>query len=96
MLRFHTCERETRALFAALNEMAESFGSSFTVVQVTADDTTTQIWIALAKPSQALTLVLAAVPEGWTAEVLSVAITSKQQRLFEGLKLQPGDVHRVG
>ncbi|OSJ36516.1 hypothetical protein BSZ19_03760 [Bradyrhizobium japonicum] len=40
--------------------MAESFGSSFSVVQVTADDTTTQIWIALAKPSQALTLVLAA------------------------------------
>jgi len=41
---------ETRSLVAALNEMAESFGSSFAVVQVTADDTTTQIWVALAKP----------------------------------------------
>ncbi|MET4722018.1 hypothetical protein ABIF63_006124 [Bradyrhizobium japonicum] len=86
---------ETRALVAALNEMAESFGSSFTVVQVTADDTTTQIWVALAKPSQALTLVLAAVPEGWTAEVLSVALTPNQQRMFEELKLQPGDVYRL-
>ncbi|MBB4397027.1 hypothetical protein [Bradyrhizobium sp. ERR14] len=61
--------------------MAESFGRSFTVVQVTADDTTTQIWVALAKPSQALTLVLAAVSEGWTAEVLDVALTAAQQRM---------------
>ena len=50
--------------------MAESFGSSFTIVEVTADDLAPsepkkQLWIALAKPSQALTLVLAAVPEGW-------------------------------
>ncbi|MCP3407462.1 hypothetical protein [Bradyrhizobium sp. CCGB01] len=67
--------------------MAESFGNSFSVVQVTGDDTKTQIWIALAKPSQALTLVLAAVPEGWTAEVLDVALTSEQQRMFEKLSL---------
>ncbi|MBR0883070.1 hypothetical protein ABIF65_004286 [Bradyrhizobium japonicum] len=75
--------------------MAESFGNSFTVVEVTADDTTTQIWIALAKPSQALTLVLAAVPEGWTAEVLDIALTAAQQRMFEQLNIQPGDVYRL-
>jgi hypothetical protein len=86
---------ETPALVAALSEMAESFGNAFTVVQVTADDTTTQIWIALAKPSQALTLVLAAVPEGWTAEVLNVALTAAQQGMFEELNLQPGDVQRL-
>jgi len=37
---------------------------------VTADDLdrpTKQVWVALAKPSQALTLVLSAVPEGRTA-----------------------------
>jgi hypothetical protein len=55
--------------------MAESFGSSFTIVEVTADDLAPsepkkQLWIALAKPGQALTLVLAAVPEGWTAELV--------------------------
>ena len=75
--------------------MAESFGNSFTVVEVTADDTTAQIWIALAKPSQALTLVLAAVPEGWTAEVLDIALTAAQQRMFEQLNIQPGDVYRL-
>ncbi|MGM4961578.1 hypothetical protein ACT4MK_01190 (plasmid) [Bradyrhizobium barranii] len=50
-----------------MNEMAESFGDSFAVVEVTADDGETQIWIAVAKPSQAVTLVLAAAPEGSTA-----------------------------
>ncbi|MET4487020.1 hypothetical protein [Bradyrhizobium sp. LA7.1] len=75
--------------------MAESFGKSFTVVEVTVDDGQTQIWIALAKASQALTLVLAAAPEGATAEVLNVALTPKQQRLFEELNLEPGDVCRV-
>lgn len=55
--------------------MAESVGNSFTVVDVTADDLsaegpTKQSWIAFAKPSEALTLVLAALPEGWTAELL--------------------------
>jgi hypothetical protein len=75
--------------------MAESFGNNFTVVEVTGDDTKTQIWIALAKPSQALTLVLAAVPEGWTAEVLNVALTAEQRRTFGELNLEPGDVHRL-
>ncbi|MGF6433486.1 hypothetical protein [Bradyrhizobium elkanii] len=75
--------------------MAETFGSSFTVVEVTADDTKTQLWIALAKPSQAPTLVLAAVPEGWTAEVLDTPLTPKQQQMFEELNLEPGDVHRI-
>jgi hypothetical protein len=76
--------------------MAQSFGNTFSVVEVTVDDTEkTQIWIALAKPSQALTLVLAAAPEGCTAEVLDVALSVKQQRLFEELNLEPGDVYNL-
>ncbi|SCB55061.1 hypothetical protein GA0061098_103435 [Bradyrhizobium shewense] len=75
--------------------MGESFGKSFTVVEATGDDGETQVWLAVAKPSQALTLVLSAVPEGWTAEVLSVGLTPKQQRMFEELNLEPGDVHRL-
>jgi NAD(P)-dependent dehydrogenase (short-subunit alcohol dehydrogenase family) len=50
--------------------MGESFGNSFTLVEVTSDDAshpTKQMWIAPAKPTQAMTLVLAQVPEGWTA-----------------------------
>lgn len=78
--------------------MAESFGTSFTIVEVTSDDApqpTKQTWLALAKPSQAMTLVLAAVPEGWTAEVVPAVLTEKQQRMFEELKLEPGDVYRI-
>ncbi|MCK1279454.1 hypothetical protein [Bradyrhizobium sp. 61] len=75
--------------------MAESFGNKFTVVEVTGDDEKTQVWIALAKPGQALTLVLAAVPKGSTAQVLNVALTPKQQRMFEELNLEPGDVYQM-
>jgi hypothetical protein len=80
--------------------MAESFGNSFTLVEVTADtgppgEPTKQVWLALAKPSQALTLVLAAVPEGWTAELLLAEPNDKQVKLFRELNLKPGDVYRL-
>ena len=77
--------------------MAESFGSSFTIVEVTSDDpkSTKQMWLALAKPSQALTLVLAQVPEGWTAEVVPAVLTDKDQQLFEEVNLKPGEVYRL-
>lgn len=78
--------------------MAESFGNSFTLVEVTSDDRlrpTKQMWLALAKPYQALTLVLAAVPEGWSAEIVPAVLTEKQQTMFQELKLAPGEVHRL-
>ncbi|WP_342739400.1 hypothetical protein [Bradyrhizobium sp. B117] len=77
--------------------MAESFGNSFTIVEVASDDAppAKRIWLALAKPSQALTLVLAAVPEGWTAEIVPALVTEKQQGLFQELNLQPGDVYKL-
>lgn len=77
--------------------MAESFGNTFTIVEVTSDQASgsKQLWLALAKPSQALTLVLAAVPEGWTAEIVPMALSEKQQRLFEEVNLKPGDIHRL-
>jgi hypothetical protein len=79
--------------------MAESFGNAFSIVEVTPDNTSgkppTEIWIALAKPSQAVTLVLAAVPAGWTAELLNVELTEKQQRTFEELNLKPGDIYKI-
>jgi hypothetical protein len=77
--------------------MAESFGAEFTIVEVSPDDegSSTQMWVALAKPNQALTLVLAAVPEGWTAEIIPANLTEKQRGLFEQIKLKPGDVYRL-
>jgi hypothetical protein len=77
--------------------MAESFGTEFTIVEVTSDDarSSKQMWVALAKLNQALTLVLAAIPEGWTAEIIPAILTEKQRRLFEEVKLKPGDVYRL-
>ena len=78
--------------------MAESFGNAFTLVEVTADDVRGQskeLWLAFAKPSQALTLVLAAIPEGWTAELSNARPTEKAQRMLEELNLKPGDVYRL-
>lgn len=76
--------------------MAESFGREFAIVEVTSDSgSTTEIWLALAKPSQAVTLVLAAVPEGWTAHVLPSVLSEKQQKMFEEVHLQPGEVYRL-
>jgi hypothetical protein len=75
--------------------MAESFGNSFTLVEVTSDDEahpTKQMWIALAKPTQAQTLVLAQVPEGWTAEIIPTNLSAEQQRMLEEIKLKPGEV----
>jgi hypothetical protein len=40
-------------------------------------------------------LVLAEVPEGWTAEILRAEITDQQQDTFEELELMPGDVYRL-
>lgn len=83
-------------MFADYSVMAEMFGNSFIIVEVTADDTeATQIWIARAKPSQAVSLVLAELPEGWKAELLDVQLSEAQQKTFEELNLQPGDVHKI-
>jgi hypothetical protein len=77
--------------------MAESFGSEFSIVEVTTDDAEPKkhVWLALAKPSQALTLVLTAVPEGWTARLLPTVFTEKQRRLFQEVNLKPGDVYKL-
>ena len=80
--------------------MAESFGSAFTIVEVTADDCSAgqprkEFWVAAAKPSQALTLVLAAVSEGWTAELMTDRVTQQQQAALEKLNLKPGEVCKL-
>jgi len=80
--------------------MAESFGSAFTIVEVTADNWSAgqpskEFWVAAAKPSQAMTLVLAAVPEGWTAELVTDRVTQQQQAALEKLNLKPGEVCKL-
>jgi hypothetical protein len=77
--------------------MAQSFGGDFQLVEVTTDELVggvpkKQLWVAAAKPEQAVTLVLAEVPDGWTA-VLSDAHLKPEEA--EILKMQPGDVREL-
>lgn len=77
--------------------MAESFGNSLTLVEVTSDDPepTTQMWLAWAKPGQAVALVLEKVPEGWTADVVAAVFTERQLELFHEVRLKPGEVYKL-
>ena len=51
--------------------MGQTFGNQCTLVEVRTDSfiPKSQLWVAAAKPEQAVTLVLCAVPEGWTATI---------------------------
>ena len=78
--------------------MAESFGTEFTIVEVKTDDLVRpqkQLWAAAAKPNQAVTLVLSEVPEGWTADVVTVHLTQQQLEALRNLHLKPGEVHKL-
>jgi hypothetical protein len=77
--------------------MAESYGDEFTLVEVTTDSSVRgvpkkQLWVAAAKPNQALTLVLCAVPEGWTASIADGRLTPEQETI---LNLKPGEVREL-
>jgi hypothetical protein len=74
--------------------MGQSFGDDVTVVEVVTDSLTggipkRRLWVAAAKPDQAVTLVLCAVPLGWTAHVADEVLTPEQGAI---LNLKPGDV----
>jgi hypothetical protein len=77
--------------------MAQSFGDGFQLVEVTTDELVggvpkKQLWVAAAKPEQAVTLVLAEVPEGWTAVLSDARLKPEEAAL---LKMQPGDVREL-
>jgi hypothetical protein len=77
--------------------MAQSFGGDFQLVEVTTDELVggvpkKQLWVAAAKPEQAVTLVLAELPEGWTAVLSDARLKPEEAAL---LKMQPGDVREL-
>jgi hypothetical protein len=51
-----------------------------------------QLWIAAAPPEQAVDLVLAVIPEGWTAKLADGHLTTEEVEL---LKLPPGEVREL-
>jgi hypothetical protein len=77
--------------------MTESPVVEIQIVEVTTDGLgrdlpKKQLWAVSASPSDAETLVLAAVPEGWTAELFEHGLTPEQAALLE---LAPGDVRQL-
>ena len=73
--------------------MVESFGNQLTLIEVRTDSfiPKSQLWVAAAKPEQAITLVLCAVPEGWTAAVTDDRLP-KHRKIPN---LNPGEVRAL-
>jgi hypothetical protein len=66
--------------------------SGIQLVQVTSDDRVRQVWLAAAPRYEALTLVLDAVPEGWSVALLGTRLKPNDVAL---LHLKPGDVRKL-
>jgi hypothetical protein len=67
------------------------------LVEVTTDSSARglpkrRLWVAAAKPEQAITLVLCAVPVGWTATIADRRLTPEQGAI---LNLKPGEVREL-
>ena len=62
------------------------------LVRVTTDDRERQLWVAATPRDEAVTQILNAVPEGWTAALLTNRLTRQEVEL---LNLQPGEVREI-
>jgi hypothetical protein len=73
--------------------MGQSFGNQFNLVEVTTDNfiPKRQLWVAAAKPDQAVTLVLCAVPVGWTATIIDGRLPKRAATQ----NLKPGEVREL-
>jgi hypothetical protein len=60
------------------------------LVRVPPDSGRRQAWLSAAPPDEAVSLVLDAVPEGWTADLLPLRSVDASQ-----LKIQPGEVREL-
>ena len=72
-------------------------GKHYEVIEVTTDDLLRglpkkQLWVAAAPPEQAIALVLAALPEGWTAILTDDQLEPDEAVL---LNLMQGDVREL-
>jgi hypothetical protein len=76
----------TRLDSIEVQAMAQSFGDQLTLVEVTTDNfiPKRQLWVAAAKPDQAVTLVLCAVPVGWTAAIADERLPKRAPVLSPG------------
>jgi hypothetical protein len=62
------------------------------LVRITTDDKEHQLWVVAAPREEALDKVLNAIPEGWTAALLSNRLKPFE---VEALNIKPGDVREL-
>ena len=62
------------------------------MVRVTTDDLEHQLWVASTSREDAVTQVLNAIPEGWTAVLLASDLKPME---LEALNLSPGEVREL-
>jgi hypothetical protein len=74
--------------------MGQSYGNQITLVEVVTDGFVPdrQLWVAAAKPDQAVTLVLCAIPVGWTASIAGERLPAEREAV---LNLKPGEVRKL-
>jgi hypothetical protein len=87
----------TLAFVAQAITMGQSFGNQFTLVEVATNHLVRgvakrQLWVAAAKPEQAVPLVLSAVPVGWAATLADERLKPERRAT---LNLQPGEVRQL-
>jgi hypothetical protein len=71
---------------------ASNDNSDVHLVRVTTDDCKHQIWFSAGRREEAVSQVLNAIPEGWTAALLSNRLGPQE---VEALNLRPGDVREI-
>jgi hypothetical protein len=72
--------------------MTENYADEVCLVRVLTDEREQQVWMAAAGKDYAVSLVLDAVPEGWSASLIAEKLTPQE---IASLKLRPGDTRRL-
>jgi hypothetical protein len=72
--------------------MANTYAGGIHLVQVTTDDRAHQLWVAATPREEAVNSVLDAIPDGWTAALLTNQLTPQEA---DALHLRPGEVRNI-
>jgi len=73
--------------------MVSSSTTGIYLVRVLTDDRINKVWVAAgSSPEDAVSLVLNAIPEGWSASPAQEQLTPAE---MEGLDLKQGEVHEI-
>jgi len=73
--------------------MASSSMTSVHLIRVLTDDRTHRLWVAAgSSPEAAVSLVLDAIPEGWSARLAQENLTPAE---MEGLDLKQGEAYEI-